>query len=120
MTKKFVVIGAGQLGSQFLRDYPAMIGLSYPDIDITKPSNDQKIAALKPDVIINCAAYTAVDKAEAEIEAARALNASAPARLAELAKNLNALFVHISTDYVFDGSNTDPYTEESPTQPVNA
>ena len=71
----------------------------------------------KPDLIINAAAYTAVDKAEAEPELVAMVNAEAPAVMAKAAAALNAAIIHYSTDYVFDGSATQPYTEEDQTNP---
>jgi dTDP-4-dehydrorhamnose reductase len=73
----------------------------------------------KPDVIVNPAAYTAVDKAETEQELAFLINAEAPGVLAEEAKKIDALLVHYSTDYVFDGTKSTPYTEDDSTNPVN-
>jgi len=70
------------------------------------------------DVCVNCAAYTAVDKAESEKEKAFAVNAAATGSLASLCKEKNILFIHISTDYVFDGTATAPYKEDHPVQPV--
>lgn len=74
---------------------------------------------LKPDVIVNAAAYTAVDKAESEPDLAMAVNAIAPGVMAEEAKRLGALLVHYSTDYVFDGGKSEPYVESDPTGPLN-
>lgn len=71
----------------------------------------------RPDVIVNPAAYTAVDKAEQEIDRAYAVNAKAPETLAAQATRHNAMLVHFSTDYVFDGDKPDPYVEEDPTNP---
>ena len=71
----------------------------------------------KPDLIINAAAYTAVDKAESEPELVAMVNAEAPAVMAKAAAALNAAIIHYSTDYVFDGSATQPYTEEDQTNP---
>jgi dTDP-4-dehydrorhamnose reductase len=73
----------------------------------------------KPDVIVNSAAYTAVDKAETEKELAFLINAEAPGALAEEAKKIGALLLHYSTDYVFDGTKNTPYTEDDATNPVN-
>lgn len=72
-----------------------------------------------PDVIVNAAAYTAVDKAESEPEQARRVNAEAPAMLAREAKALNALLVHYSTDYVFDGSGSTPWQEQDSVSPLS-
>lgn len=73
----------------------------------------------RPDVIINSAAYTAVDKAESEPELARLVNAVSPGRMAEAAAEIGARLIHISTDYVFDGEQAKPYAEEDPTAPLN-
>jgi dTDP-4-dehydrorhamnose reductase len=77
------------------------------------------VMALRPDVIVNAAAHTAVDKAQSETELARCLNAEAPAVLAEAAQATGAALVHYSTDYVFDGSGSTPWTEDAPTGPLN-
>jgi dTDP-4-dehydrorhamnose reductase len=74
---------------------------------------------LKPDVIVNAAAYTAVDKAESEPDLAMAINGAAPGVLAEEAKKIGALLVHYSTDYVFDGTKDTPYAEEDIPNPLN-
>ena len=77
------------------------------------------VREIQPAAIINAAAYTAVDKAEAEPELARRVNAEAPGLLALLAKATNAWLVHYSTDYVFDGQGTKAWTETDPTRPLN-
>jgi dTDP-4-dehydrorhamnose reductase len=77
------------------------------------------VRSVCPDVIVNAAAYTAVDKAESEPELARTINARAPAVLAQEACRLSALLVHYSTDYVFDGSGDKPWLETDPTGPLN-
>lgn len=77
------------------------------------------VKALSPDVIVNAAAYTAVDQAESEPGLARLINAEAPAQLAREAKKAEAWLVHYSTDYVFDGSGSHPWTEDDSTIPVN-
>lgn len=74
---------------------------------------------IKPQVIVNAAAYTAVDKAEQEIEQATNINTRAPALLARICETINALLIHYSTDYVFDGSGDTPWQENSPTNPLN-
>lgn len=74
----------------------------------------------RPQVIVNAAAYTAVDKAESEYDYALAINAVAPGVLAEEAKRLGALLIHYSTDYVFDGQKREPYGESDPVNPLNA
>jgi dTDP-4-dehydrorhamnose reductase len=77
------------------------------------------VAALRPDVIVNAAAYTAVDRAESEPDKARLVNALAPARLARAAADTGALLIHYSTDYVFDGAGDQPHREADPTGPLN-
>ena len=79
----------------------------------------ETVARLRPDVIVNAAAHTAVDKAESEPELARTLNATAPSVLAAAAHAVGALLVHYSTDYVFDGSGTAPWTEGATTGPLS-
>ena len=77
------------------------------------------VRAVQPKVIVNAAAYTAVDKAEAEPELAHRVNAEAPGLLAALARETNSWLVHYSTDYVFDGSGSTPWSEADPTGPLN-
>jgi len=91
-------------------------GLDLADV----PTLVATVRSLQPKVIVNAAAYTAVDKAEAEREQAFAVNATAPRVLAEEAKRIGALLVHYSTDYVFDGEKSAPYVEDDPTAPANA
>ena len=79
----------------------------------------QTVMRVRPDVIVNAAAYTAVDKAESEPELAHTINAVAPGALAEAAHTLGALLVHYSTDYVFDGHGEAPWAEEAITGPLN-
>ena len=86
---------------------------SLEDFANKNSSSDNKI-----DWIINCAAYTAVDKAEEDVEMAQKLNALGPKNIANLCKNIGAKMIHISTDYVFDGTATEPYTEEIPYKPL--
>ena len=86
---------------------------SLEDFSNKNSSSDNKI-----DWIINCAAYTAVDKAEEDVEMAQKLNALGPKNIATLCKNIGAKMIHISTDYVFDGTASEPYTEEIPYKPL--
>ena len=86
---------------------------SLEDFANKNSSSDNKI-----DWIINCAAYTAVDKAEEDVEMAQKLNALGPKNIATLCKNIGAKMIHISTDYVFDGTAFEPYTEEIPYKPL--
>lgn len=83
------------------------------------PSLAATVNTLAPDVIVNAAAYTAVDQAESEPDQARRINALAPAALAKAAKETNAWLIHYSTDYVFDGTGTAPWQEDDPKDPVN-
>lgn len=77
------------------------------------------VSLVRPDVVVNAAAYTAVDRAEAEPEVARAVNAIAPEAIARAARGIDAALVHFSTDYVFDGSGERPWTERDPAAPLN-
>ena len=79
----------------------------------------ETVRRVAPDVVVNAAAYTAVDKAESEPDVARSINAAAPAALAKAAAAVGALLVHYSTDYVFDGSGTRPWREGDPTNPLS-
>jgi len=88
--------------------------------DLSRPEDlVQTVRNYKPDVIVNAAAHTAVDKAEGEPEVARLLNATAPAALADAAQLLGALLVHYSTDYVFNGEGQVPWQESDTTAPLN-
>lgn len=88
--------------------------------DLSQPERlAQTVLALQPDVIVNAAAHTAVDKAESEPELARCLNATAPAALAQAAAQIGALLVHYSTDYVFNGQGQSPWQEDSATGPLS-
>lgn len=113
----------GQVGWE-LRHKLACLGqvssVDFPEIDFSKPETiRQAIRAAEPTVIVNAAAHTAVDKAEAAPEPAWALNATGPGVIAEEAKRLGALMVHYSTDYVYDGSKQGPWLETDPTGPLN-
>jgi len=90
-----------------------------PQCDLTELEKSSSIIGLeRPDVIINAAAYTAVDKAEEEYQLAAVINSIAPGILAEQSKKVGGKFVHISTDYVFDGDSVDPYTETDIANPI--
>lgn len=80
----------------------------------------RKLDEVRPDVIVNAAAYTAVDKAESESDLAHAINAAAPALLAQEAARRGTLLIHYSTDYVYDGAKAAPYVESDPTNPLGA
>lgn len=114
---KIAVIGCnGQLGRDMVtecnREGHSTVGIDYPDIDITDASNTIScIKTINPEVIINCSAFTAVDLCEKEMEKAFAVNADGIGHIAMRALYSNAKVVHFSTDYVFDGLKTEPYTE---------
>jgi dTDP-4-dehydrorhamnose reductase len=89
--------------------------------DLTNPAGIAKtVQDIKPDVIVNAAAYTAVDKAESDLHNAELINATSVEALANAARDINALLVHYSTDYVFDGSGERPWNEDDTTSPLNA
>ena len=89
-------------------------------LDLANPDQMRtQIRSLQPDIIVNAAAYTAVDQAESESERCMSINAIAPGILAELARASQALLVHYSTDYVFDGTKTSPYLETDLTKPLS-
>ena len=113
----------GQLGTEFQRILPQLgivTSLDYQEVDLGNiAAVQQTLKELKPDLIVNASAYTAVDKAEAEQEKAMTINALAPAAMAEWARNSGAVLIHYSTDYVFDGRKGSPYIESDPTNPLN-
>jgi len=121
---KILVTGySGQLGYDVVREGKGrgyeIYGTSSRDLDITdKESVFIHVEASKPDVIIHCAAYTAVDKAEDDQERCHEVNVMGTKNLAEVAKAVNAKFVYISTDYVFDGEGNEPFTEMDKPNPV--
>jgi dTDP-4-dehydrorhamnose reductase len=106
----------GQVGWELERVLPSMgevIATDRTTLDLADSDMVRRaVRDTRPDVIVNAAAYTAVDKAEAERELAGQINAIAPGVLGEEAKRLGALLVHYSTDYVFDGNKRSPYTED--------
>lgn len=113
----------GQLGWEFQRILPILgevIALGRDEVDVADLHNMEKILNdLKPSLIINTSAYTEVDRAEAEFELAMKINALSPGVMAEAARKQGAVFIHYSTDYVFDGKKGIPYTENDPTHPLN-
>jgi dTDP-4-dehydrorhamnose reductase len=124
--QKILVTGSnGQLGwelSQAAKVTPnfEFIFLDRNAMDLSIPSELERIVELfAPSAIINAAAYTAVDKAETETKLAHTINAEAVAALASIAKNKNIPFITYSTDYVFSGNATSPYTTDTPLAPVN-
>lgn len=101
-------------------DY-AVIAVGRPDLDLARPETVfEALRAHSPDVVVNAAAYTAVDKAEAEPEAAFHVNGEGARAVAEAAVRLKAHLIQISTDYVFDGSLSRPYRPDDPTAPIGA
>ena len=121
----FLILGAeGQLGKAF-KDYLAAHDITFSappekDCDITDVSNLEKIVEMvSPTVIINCAAYNAVDDAEEERELALMINCIAIEKITEICNHRQIKLIHYSTDYVFDGSKGDLYTEEDDTAPLN-
>lgn len=115
---------AGQLGTELQRSLGAMGGVvaaSRAGLDLSFGEQIRNaVAQASPDFIVNAAAYTAVDKAESETDRAYAINAVAPRILAEEALRRNAVLVHYSTDYVFNGEKREPWTETDRTGPLNA
>ena len=124
--KKIVVTGAkGQLGSEL-----QVLAVNYPqfewvftdreELDLCDlASLEAQLDAIHPQIIINCAAHTAVDRAETEVELSDVLNHQAVAVLAKWSAAHGAKLIHVSTDYVFDGSSSIPLTETAPTKPIN-
>ena len=114
----------GQLGRELHRQLPMLgeiLALDRTACDLSRPERIPKlIGDFKPDIIVNAAAYTAVDQAEEEEALATTINATAVGVMAEQAKKHNALLLHYSTDYVFDGTKHEPYTEEDMPNPINA
>lgn len=113
----------GQVGWELQRALAPLgevIALDYPEIDFADPNSLRRVVQeARPQVIVNAAAYTAVDKAESEPELAWAINASAPGLLAEEAHRLGAAMIHYSTEYVFDGALGRPYLETDLPNPLN-
>lgn len=115
--------GSGQIGSALLPVLQACGTVAAPlhqDFDLSRPDELAiKLDNLKPDLIVNPAAYTAVDRAEDESELAYRVNAEAPAAIADWAARCHVPLIHFSTDYVFDGSGDEPWREESSTGPLS-
>src|SRR5580692_4289917 len=121
---KILIFGrVGQVGWE-LRHKLACLGqvssVDFPEVDFSKPDTIRDaVRAAEPTVIVNAAAYTAVDKAEAAPELAWAINAAGPGVIAEEAKRLSSLLVHYSTDYVYDGSKDGAWVETDAPNPLN-
>ena len=126
MFKKILITGVnGQVGHALKHVLATdanfrVISLDRSQLDLTDAEAIRRVVqAHKPDLIINPAAYTAVDKAESEPELAYAINAAAPRVLAEEAANIGASLIHFSTDYVYSGNKLDPYVETDATHPIS-
>ncbi|MBI5436549.1 MAG: dTDP-4-dehydrorhamnose reductase [Nitrosomonadales bacterium] len=115
---------SGQIGRELHRTLAALGRVVAPgrdQLDLADPDAIRlQIRRTNPGIIVNAAAYTAVDQAESEPDLAMAVNGMAPGVMAEEAARLNALLVHYSTDYVFDGTKSTPYTEQDTPNPLNA
>jgi len=113
----------GQVGrdlERILAHSSKLLALGRQELDLTSWESIRRVIRhFQPQVIINAAAYTAVDQAESDEAAARAVNSEAPGVMAEEARRIGAALVHYSTDYVFDGLKTDSYKEDDPTNPIN-
>ncbi|MEK6558142.1 MAG: dTDP-4-dehydrorhamnose reductase [Candidatus Margulisiibacteriota bacterium] len=121
---RILVLGAnGMLGSNVTRKAKTaghqVVALDLVDIDLTKNSAEKVIQDSAPEIIINCAAYTAVDKAQSEPELAMEVNAEGVRRIASAAKRLNCFVIHYSTDYVFDGMRSQGYHEFDEPAPLS-
>jgi dTDP-4-dehydrorhamnose reductase len=125
VVKRLALIGANGMLARMVRERaPAQYqihGFDLPDFDLTDRGQVlAELARLKPSVIVNCAAYTNVDACETHEELATRVNGAGPGYLAEAARANRAVFVHLSTDYVFDGRKGSPYLETDPVGPLSA
>lgn len=119
------LIGAGGMLAGMVREtapgHYRIIPFDLPDFDITDRRQVRAVLQeLRPELVVNCAAFTDVDGCESREELAHRVNAEGPGHLAEAARDVGAVLVHISTDYVFDGAGNRPYTEEDPVGPRSA
>ena len=122
---KILLIGKnGQVGWELCRTLAPLaevVAVDYPEINFTDTVALRRlVAGARPDVVVNAAAYTAVDKAETEKELCHQINATGPGVLAEEARKIGALVVHYSTDYIFDGTKPTPYVETDAPNPLGA
>lgn len=122
---KILITGAGgQLATELVRTAPAsvsVVALGESELDITDSARvEARVADEKPDAIVNAAAYTAVDKAETDVETAFLVNRDGARFLAEAAAKRRAHYVHISTDFIFDGASGSPYTTDAKPNPLSA
>ncbi len=121
---RLLLIGnEGQLGWELERELAPLgnvLAFDQPDVELTdRGSLEALVREARPDLVVNAAAYTAVDRAESDMESAHLVNAVAPGILAESCRALDALLVHYSTDFVFDGEKGEPYTEADAPNPLN-
>ena len=120
--KALIIGGKGQLGTTLTQTAPETIeylSLDLPEIDITDADTVETVVGdEKPDVIINASAYTAEDRAEEDVDRAFAVNATGPKNIALAAKRAGCRLIHVSTDYVFDGTACTPYAPEAPCSPL--
>ncbi len=121
---RILVAGSrGQVGHALMQArWPAgfvVRGMARPDLDLERPETIEAAFAAPCDVVVNAAAYTAVDKAESEPKRAFAVNRDGARLLAEAAARRGAALISLSTDYVFDGTGTRPYVEDDPIAPLN-
>ena len=122
---RLVVLGAnGQIGWELTRGLTPLgdiVALDRTDCDLARPDTIPDVVRdTRPDVLVNAAGYTAVDKAETDEALATLVNGAAPGAIAQEARKAGALLVHYSTDYVFDGTKATPYVEDDPPAPLNA
>jgi dTDP-4-dehydrorhamnose reductase len=124
MVKLLLLGSQGQVGQELQPTLSLLGDVIFCDRkhgDLTQPETLRElISILKPDIIVNAAAYTAVDRAESEVELAQTVNAIAPTILAQEAQKLGAKLLHLSTDYVFDGKKNTPYLETDPVNPLGS
>lgn len=123
MTRILITGRNGQVGYELRRTLSTLGQVFAPgrsEMDLARPELiREQIQSLKPDIIVNAAAYTAVDQAETDTESAMQINGTAPGIIAEEAKKAGAALIHYSTDYVFDGTKTTPYVETDEPNPVS-
>jgi dTDP-4-dehydrorhamnose reductase len=123
MSKSILVIGRiGQIGYELARGvWPAWAQVDFverDEVDLARPDTVTRyVAGMRPDIVVNAAAYTAVDQAESEPDMAFAVNRDGPAALADACRGIGAALIHFSTDYVFDGAKPAAYTEDDPVNP---
>lgn len=121
---KILLLGKnGQLGWELHRTLQGLgqvMAYDYPEIDLTIPSGLIRLVGdFRPDIVVNAAAYTDVDRAELEVDRAKMVNTEAPGLLAVTCRGLGSAFIHYSTDYVFDGQKGSPYQESDAPRPLN-